>query len=92
MTIPCKSERSVLSHDEYAVVLKSHHPLIYDTGTEELKEARRRLREMRDRERTLARAKRREARGKQKGRGASFRARKSIRPDASRCSPVRSSV
>ncbi|MGZ8372638.1 MAG: hypothetical protein ACXWVB_10245 [Rhodoplanes sp.] len=72
MTIPCKSERSVLSHDEYAVVLKSHHPLIYDTGTEELKEARRRLREMRDRERTLARAKRREARGKQKGRGASF--------------------
>jgi hypothetical protein len=72
MTIPCKFERSVLSHDEYAVVLRSHHPLIYDAGLDELKDARRRLREMRDREGTLARAKRRESRGKQRARGASF--------------------
>ena len=26
MSIPCKFERSILSHDEYEIVLPSHHP------------------------------------------------------------------
>ncbi len=72
MSIPCKFERSVLSHDEHEMVLRSHHPRIYDTGLGELKELRQRLGDMRDRERTLAREKRREARGKGAPRGGSF--------------------
>jgi hypothetical protein len=72
MSIPCKFERSILSHDEYEIVLGTHHPGIYDVGLEDLKALRHRLRDMRDRERTLARAKRREARGKGKPRGGSF--------------------
>jgi hypothetical protein len=72
MSIPGKFERSILSHDEYEIVLPSHHPGIYDRGVEDLKKLRHRLRDMRDRERTLAREKRREARGKAGPRGGSF--------------------
>ena len=49
MSIPCKFERSILSHDEYEIVLPSHHPGIYDRGVEDLKKLRHRLRDMRDR-------------------------------------------
>jgi hypothetical protein len=72
MTIPCKFERSVLSHDEHEIVLRSHHPGIYDVSLEDLKALRQRLRDMRNRERTLAREKRREVRGKGAPRGGSF--------------------
>jgi hypothetical protein len=72
MSIPCKFERSILSYDEHEVVLRSHHPEIYDSGMDDLKAMRQRLRDMRAKERTLARAKRREARGKGAPRGESF--------------------
>jgi hypothetical protein len=54
MSIPYKFERSILSHDEHELILRSHHPEIYDAGLDELKALRQRLRDMRDRERTLA--------------------------------------
>src|SRR5215468_203537 len=72
MSIPCKFERSVLSYDEHEIVLRSHHPGIYDAGLDDLKALRQRLRDMRDKERTLARDKRRQARGKETARGGSF--------------------
>src|SRR5262249_41843669 len=72
MSIPCKFERSILSYDEHEVILRSHHPEIYDAGLDDLKALRQRLRDMREKERTLARAKRREARGKGAPRGESF--------------------
>src|SRR5262249_35546601 len=72
MSIPCKFERSVLSYDEHEIVLRSHHPGIYDAGLDDLKALRQRLRDMRDKERTLAREKRRQARGKATPRGGSF--------------------
>jgi hypothetical protein len=72
MSIPCKFERSVLSYDEHGVVLRSHHPEIYEAGLDDLKALRRRLRDMRDKESTLVRAKRREARGKAPPRGQSL--------------------
>jgi hypothetical protein len=72
MSIPCKFERSVLNHDEHEVILRSHHPEIYDAGLDDLKALRQRLRDMRDKESTLARAKRREIRGKGPPRGESF--------------------
>jgi hypothetical protein len=72
MSIPCKFERSVLSHDEHEVILRSHHPEIYDAGLDDLRALRQRLRDMRDKESTLARAKRREMRGKGPSRGESF--------------------
>ena len=72
MSIPCKFERSILSYDEHEIVLRSHHPEIYDAALDDLKALRQRLREMRDKERTLARANRRAVRGKGAQRGASF--------------------
>ena len=72
MSIPCKFERSILSYDEHVVMLRSHHPEIYEAGLDVLKALRQRLRDMRDKENTLARAKRREARGKGPPRGQSL--------------------
>ena len=72
MSIPCKFERSILSYDEHEVILRSHHPEIYDAALDDLKVLRQRLREMRDKEATLARENRRAVRGKGAQRGASF--------------------
>src|SRR5260370_39741755 len=72
MSIPCKFERSILSYDEHEVILRSHHPEIYDAGLNDLKALRQRLRDMRDKERTLARENRRAVRGKGESRGGSF--------------------
>lgn len=72
MSIPCKFERSLLSHDEYEVVRVTHHPAIYDLDGAQLRATSVRLRTMRGRERTLARQKQREMRGKADARGASF--------------------
>ena len=72
MSVPCKFERSLLSHDEYESIRLTHHPAIYDVEPAELEAIRSRLHKMRDKEQTLSREKRREARGKSKGRGASF--------------------
>ena len=70
MSIPCKFERSLLSHEEYETVRLTHHPAIYDIKADELEAMRPRLRKMRDKERTLGRQKRREGRGKGEARGA----------------------
>ena len=72
MSIPCKFERSILNYDEHEVILRSHHLEIYDTGLDDLKALRQRLRDLRDKERSLAREKRREVRGKGPPRGESF--------------------
>ena len=69
MSIPCKFERSILSHDEHGIILRSHHPEIYEAALDDLKALRQRLRNMRDKEGTLAHVKRREARGKGPPRG-----------------------
>ena len=72
MSVPCKFERSILSHDEYETIHLTHHPTIYEVEPSELEAMRSRLRKMRGKEQTLSRQKRREARGKSGGRGASF--------------------
>ena len=72
MSIPCKFERSILSYDEHEIILRSHHPEIYNASLDELTELRQRLREMRDKARTLARENRRAVRGKAAPRGGSF--------------------
>ena len=72
MSVPCKLERSFLSHDEYETIRLTHHPAIYDVEPAELEAIRSRLRKMRAKEQTLSRQKRREARGKRAARGASF--------------------
>jgi len=72
MSVPCKFERSLLSHEENETVRLTHHPAIYDVEVVELEAMRPRLRKMRDKERTLGRHKRREGRGKAEPRGASF--------------------
>ena len=72
MSVPCKFERSLLSHEENETVRLTHHPAIYDVEVVELEAMRPRLRKMRDKERTLSRQKLREGRGKGEARGASF--------------------
>jgi hypothetical protein len=72
MSVPCKFERSLLSHDEYETIRHTHHPAIYDVEPAELEVMRSRPRKMRAKEQTLSRQKRREARGKREARGASF--------------------
>src|SRR6516225_2117689 len=72
MPVPCKFERSLLSHEEYETIRLTHHPAIYDVEVVELEAMRPRVRKMRDKERTLGRQKRREGRGKAEPRGASF--------------------
>jgi hypothetical protein len=58
VSIPCKFERSILSHEEYEAIRLTHHPAIYDVEVAELKAMRSRLRKMRDQERTLGRQRR----------------------------------
>ena len=63
MSVPCKFERSLLSHDEYETIRLTHHPAIYDVEPAELEAIQSRLRKMRAKEQTLSRQKRREAAG-----------------------------
>ena len=72
MSIPCKSERSVLDQDELEMVSATHHPAIYALDGKELHALQVRLREQRSKTRTLARQKQREMRGKADQRGKSF--------------------
>jgi hypothetical protein len=72
MSVPCKFERSLLSHDEYETIRLTHHPAIYEVEAGELESMRPRLRKMRDRERTFEQQRRRERRGKTEPRGANF--------------------
>ena len=72
MSIPIKTEQSLLSHAEFEIVRGTHHPAIYQNDVAALKSLTRRLRDMLEKERTLARQKRREVRGKAEARGKSF--------------------
>ena len=60
MSIPCKFERSLLTHDEYEDIQVTHHPAILAIDQDGLLQVQARLRDMRNRERTLARQKRRD--------------------------------
>src|SRR5215831_18432843 len=64
MSLPCKSERSRLSHDEFELVRVTHHPAIYELSPDQLRALKVRLREQRNMARALARQKQRELRGK----------------------------
>jgi hypothetical protein len=70
MSVSCKFERSLLSHEENETVRVTHHPAIYEQDAEGLQALRVRLRGLRDKERTLARQKQRDVRGKAEPRGS----------------------
>jgi hypothetical protein len=72
MSVQCKFERSLLSHEENEAVKVTHYPAIYELDAEALQTLRKRLRDLRDKERTQGREKRREMRGKGAPRGGSF--------------------
>jgi hypothetical protein len=72
MSVSCKFERSLLSHEEHEFVRATHHPAIYEHDVDGLKALGVRLRQLRDKERTLVRQKQRERRGKVEPRGGSF--------------------
>jgi hypothetical protein len=62
MSVPCKSERTRLSHDEFELIRRTHHPAIYELSSHEMQALKSRLREQRNKERALARQKQREHR------------------------------
>jgi hypothetical protein len=72
MSVPCKSEVSLLNHDEREVILSTHHPVVGEMGRDGLESLRARLRDLRDRERRLSRHRRRETKGTADPRGKSF--------------------
>jgi hypothetical protein len=72
MSVPCKSELSLLNHDEREVILSTHHPVVGEMERDGLESLRARLRDLRDRERTLSRHRRRETKGTADPRGKSF--------------------
>ena len=88
MSIPCKFERSVLSYDEHEIVLRSHHPGIYDAGLDDLKEFRRRLRNM-HKQRTLARESAAKHAGQRRREAAVFRVRPNTLAAQADVSPLR---
>ena len=47
MSIPAKTEQSLLSHDELEIVRGTHHPAIYDSDAAALKALKTRLRDER---------------------------------------------
>jgi hypothetical protein len=73
MTTGAAGERRFLTRDELNLVTPTHYPQLSELDADALREARTRLRDMRDKAKTVARHKRREARGKAppRARGAS---------------------
>ena len=92
MSIPCKFERSILSHDEHEMVLGSHHPGIYGMGLGDLKELRRRLRDMRDKDAPWRARSAGKCAVKARREAEAFPVQRSIRCSANRYSPLRSSA
>jgi hypothetical protein len=72
LSISCKSERALLSHEEFEMVRTTHHPAIYDLDGKELRGLKGRMRQQRDKARGLTRHKQREMRGKAEPRGKSI--------------------
>lgn len=72
MSISSKSERAMLSHEEFEMVRTTHHPAIYDLDGKQLRDLAGRIRQQRDKARGLTRHKQREVRGKAEPRGRSF--------------------
>jgi hypothetical protein len=72
MSISGKAERALLSHEEFAFLLATHHPALHDVSDETLKAARVKLRDGREKERTLLHTLQRSLRGKAGERGRSF--------------------
>lgn len=70
MSIPTRTERRLLTADEFETVARSHRPAIESLEKPELVALIRRLRELRDRATDIARHQRREMRGKAEARGA----------------------
>ncbi|MFN3370129.1 MAG: hypothetical protein ACK4Z0_01210 [Sphingomonadaceae bacterium] len=72
MSISRATEKSLLDHEEWTLVERTHLPALKALSEAELSETGRRLRGLHDKQRDLARAKRRIARGKAEPRGGSF--------------------
>ena len=89
MSVPCKFERSLLSHEEYETIRLTHHPAIYDVEVAELEAMRPRLRKMRDKERTLYRQRRRKGAEKPRLAEQAFREPPNTHHNASKSSPRR---
>lgn len=70
MTTGAAGERRFLSQEELSVVGETHYPQLAELELDQLREARGRLRSLRDKARTVAAHKHREARGKGPSRAA----------------------
>lgn len=66
-----KLERSVMTHEEFEILSRSHQPALREVDADELVEARKAVAELRSKERTFVRRLRRTAKGRSGPRGAS---------------------
>ncbi len=72
MSISRATEKSLLDHEEWTLVERTHLPAVKALSDEDLSETGRRLRSLHDKQRDLGHEKRRIARGKAEPRGGSF--------------------
>ncbi len=72
MTISVKSEKALLSHEEWELVAPTHHPALGRLADADLQATRKRLRELHDKEQGFARHKLRVGKGSAEARGGSF--------------------
>lgn len=66
-----KHERSVMTHEEFEILSRSHQPALREVDDEALVEARRAITDLRSKERTFVRRLRRTAKGRAEPRGSS---------------------
>lgn len=72
MSISRATEQSILTNEQFQLVSKTHHPVIYELDFRELRDLQRKLREERSKSTTHARQLQREGRGKGEARGKGF--------------------
>lgn len=72
MSVAIKMERSLLQHDEFEMLSRTHHPAMLDVEDEALSDMRARLRGLREKEKGFVHDMRRGIRGKADTRGGSF--------------------
>ncbi len=72
MSVAIKMERTLLQHDEFEMLSRTHHPALLDIEDEALADMRARLRGLREKEKGFVHNMRRSIRGKADARGGSF--------------------
>lgn len=72
MSLSVKTERALMSHEEFELLSQTHYPALIALEDAAIAAAKKRIRDLHDKDRTFARSLRRGIRGKADPRGGSF--------------------